>query len=91
MVLSESSFNVTANFMDEACEPVCKDAQGEPVGFPLSDMLEFTLLPEACQECVVVKGWEAIRAGRQALSFFSTLAQAKSFLGDMIYQVRATN
>lgn len=85
MALSGSNFNVTANFMDEACQTVCG-----PASFPVADMLQFALLPAACRECIVIKGWEAIRAGRQTLSFFATLAQAKAFLGDMVYQVNDT-
>jgi hypothetical protein len=75
LALQGSGFNITANFLEASCAAVCPD-----VSLPVATMHEHLLLPAACRECVVAKGWEAIREGRQQLRFFATSAQVRLVL-----------
>lgn len=81
MLFDSPAFNVTANFLEPACVSACPD-----VRLPVADMLEHLRLPAACRECVMQRGWEAIRQGRRELTFFASLAQAAAFLDDLRYQ-----
>ena len=83
MHFHSDDFNITVNFMEEACESVCP---GVSEAMPLKDHDALLLLPPTCRLCLKDHGWKAMREGRGELTFFSTLAQAQVFLKDLTYK-----